>query len=263
MMITMSDSNRDQLEEIFLEELRHHISGWRSKVENTFTRRSYEHELSNLKRDPVYSNFALDSPEYVLVRFIGRISISIGRRLGEIYDKLARSVAEARFGLSPEQVAPKFNNLKIDVGLRFAHLNYDDVHHIRVVINNYLQISGLYDGVGIEIRYNFNPNDSARLRKDVNMAGHLQNANLLPVYLIFSSISPRSDAVARLKRAGWNFLIGRTAGDFARELLGLDLTRILEKPEIKAELQRELDKIMTKIFKSYAFQEIAEKYKDG
>src|SRR5690606_12444668 len=89
-------------------------------------------------------------------------------------------------------------------------------------------------GIGIEIRYNFNPNDSARLRKDVAMAENLAFNGLLPIYLVFSGISPRDEAIARLKRAGWSFLIGKPAVQFAKDLLGLDLATILEKPDVQA-----------------------------
>lgn len=50
------------------------------------------------------------------------MSVSVGRRLDEIYDKIPRFVAAARFDLSPEQVAEKFHDLELDIGLRFALL---------------------------------------------------------------------------------------------------------------------------------------------
>lgn len=261
--MSISDSNcQDQLEEKFLETLRYHLSGLRSKAENEFSKSNFNHELSKLKTDPVYPKFALDSPEYVLIRFMGRVSISIGRRLGEIYDRLPRFIAAARFDLSQEQVAPKLNGLELDIGLRFSYIDREDVCYIRKVVKKHLHHTESGNGIGIEIRYNFNPNDSTRLRKDVDMAGYLQAEKLLPIYLVFSAISPRHEAIARLKRAGWNFLIGDLAIDFAKELLGLDLARILDKPKIKAEVRRAVNEIMVTIFKSYAFQKIAARYKE-
>ena len=260
--MTTANNYQNQQEPKFLESLRHHLSGLRSKVESDFSKRSFEHELNELRRDPVYSKFAFDSPEYVLIRFMGRISISIGRRLGEIYDKIPRFVAAERFGLSPNQVAPKINKLELDIGLRFSDLTDEDIAHVKKTVSQYLQLAQSSNGVGIEIRYNFNPNDSARLRKDVTMASYVKAEDLLPIYLIFSVISPRDEAIARLQRAGWNFLIGESAISFARELLGLDLAQILDKPNIKTEIQKEVAEIMQAIIKSYAFQVVIARHKE-
>ena len=60
------------------------------------------------------------------------MSISVGRRLGEIYDKLPRFVACARFNLNPGDVAEKFDGLELDVGLRFTRLVPHDVEHIKI-----------------------------------------------------------------------------------------------------------------------------------
>jgi len=257
----INPDHQAQLEEAFLVALRHHLSGLRSKVEDDFSEEGFKHELTNLESDAVYSQFALASPEYVLIRLMGRMSISIGRRLGEIYDKIPRLVAVARFGLAAEQVAPKINGLELDIGLDFSSLSEDDTDFIKEVVRKHLELTNCQEGLGIEIRYNFNPNDSARLRKDVSMAEYLGAINLVPIYLIFSSISPRQEAIGRLKRAGWTFLIGSQAIAFAQELLGLDLARILEKPKIKAEVEQQIQTIMREIFSSYAFLRASANYR--
>jgi len=79
-------ADNDVVRDRFLKELRHHLDGLREKVESDFSLASFQHELSRFRGDPVYSRFTFDRPEYVLIRFMGRVSISIGRRLGEIYD---------------------------------------------------------------------------------------------------------------------------------------------------------------------------------
>ncbi|HQG26944.1 MAG TPA: hypothetical protein PLY73_00180 [Candidatus Ozemobacteraceae bacterium] len=237
----------------FLAEIRHHLSGLREKIVSDFSEEEFDRELAALDSDPVYSKFALNCPEYVLVRFMGRISISIGRRLGEIYDKIPRFVAAARFSLTPAQVAPKFHGLELDVCLPFDRISSQDKEHVKAIVNRYLNLQPARNGVGIEIRYNFNPNDSSRLRKDVNMAEHLTENNLLPVYLIYSSISPRDEAIARLTRAGWKFLIGDTALSFSRDLLGFDSNAILETDAIRAEIRSEMQGILQEIFTSHAF----------
>lgn len=251
-----SDQIQQQLETKFLEAVRHHLAGLRQKVENDFGKSSFEEELSQLTSDPVYPKFGLNSADYVLVRFMGRVSISIGRRLGEIYDKIPRFVAAARFNLTPEQVAPSIRNLELDIGLKYSNLSEDDRDQIiRIIGKHFKDVTGR-KGVGIEIRYNFNPNDSARLRKDDDMAKYLLELGLMPVYLVFSSISPRDEAIARLQRAGWNFLIGDKAIAFGKELFSLDLAEILDRPRIKQEIQREVDRIMQAIKSSYAFKKV-------
>jgi hypothetical protein len=243
------------IEERFLAELRHHLAGWKTKVLEDFGEASFAAELASLAGDPVYSKFHLHSPEYVLIRLMGRMSISIGRRLGEIYDKLPRFVAQARYGLSKDQVAPKMGGkLELDVCIPLRVLTADDVAAVEAIASKYLDAHGLGAGLGIEIRYNFNPNDSARLRKDVEMAELLREQELLPVYLIFAENSPRDEAIARLKRAGWTFLVGRPALEFISELVGTDINGLLDQPLVAAEIKKEIDEMTAQMFDSFAFR---------
>lgn len=249
------------LEQRFIEALKHHLSGWTAKVEADFNEQSFNTELRALEGDPVYRNFCFANAEYVLIRLMGRMSISIGRRLGEIYDKLPRLAVQARFNLSHEDVAPKFDGLELDIRIPVNKLSEADKKHLDGTISKYGLTTDL-NGIGIEIRYNFNPNDSARLRKDDKMAEHLVNHKLTPIYLIFSGISPRDEAIARLKRSGWNFLIGEEASSFMIDLTGMDITSILEKPTIQQALAKEVKDIMRKIFTSYAFREASRGYNE-
>jgi hypothetical protein len=260
MMMQNNNNYQSVIEEKFLEALRHHLSGLLSKVQEDFCQTNYDKELAALQGDPVYEKFCFASPEYVLIRFMGRMSISIGRRLGEIYDKIPRLLASARFGLPLEEISPKINKLELDIGLNFSRLKQSDLLHTQNTIASYFQHTGNYQGLGIEIRYNFNPNDSARLRKDVDVVSYLKEMQYFPVYLIFSSISPRDEAIARLTRAGWRFLVGDQALNFANSLFNLDLTKVLDRPKVKQELQKQVDYIMSCIVKSHAFLEVTAKY---
>jgi hypothetical protein len=246
------------LEQRFLKELRQHLVGLKSKVVADFSKAAFDKQLAELASDPVYSNFAFASADYVLIRLMGRMSISIGRRLGEIYDKMPRLLAAARFDLTPSQIAADMEGLELDVGLRYSELK-THAKMVREMVKQHIGRTAS-DGVGIEIRYNFNPNDSARLRKDVDMAGYVAEAGLLPIYLVFSQISPRDEAIARLKRAGWEFLIGDPAIAFARDLLGLDLVSILTRPAIQLEVQKAVEEVMTEIVTSYAFTAVLRKH---
>lgn len=255
-----SNDFQARVEEQFLVALRQQLLGLRSKVETEMSEDNYHLELQRLSEDLVYPKFHLDTPEYVLIRLMGRISVSIGRRLGELYDKTPRLVAAARFGLSPDEVAPSLGGLKLDVGIRFANLAEADVNHVRSTARQHLRCDGEFDGIGIEIRFIFNPNDSSRLRKDVDMCNHLREERLLPVYLVFSTLSPRDEAIARLERAGWQFLIGEEANAFTEALFGVDITRILERPRVRQEIQEEVHQILSGVFDSFAFRAVSERH---
>jgi hypothetical protein len=247
-----------ELETRLLADLRRHLQGIRAKVAADFSEANFQQELAKLEGDPVYAQFGLAAPPYVLVRLMGRLSISIGRRLGEIYDKIPRFLAAARFRPEPSDIAPLFNGLQIDLCLEMSKLSEVDVAHVTNTIAAYPTIpwDDSKAGVGIEIRYNFNPNDSARLRKDCDMAGYVAERGLVPIYLIFSSISPRDEAIARLERAGWCFLVGAEATRFAETLLGLNLAEILNQPRIKQEVMDEVADIMRTMVASHSFQQV-------
>jgi hypothetical protein len=250
-----------ELENRFIEEIRHQLKGLASKVLKDFSKKNYEEELAKLDDDPVYEKFAFNRAEYVLIRFMGRISISVGRRLGEIYDKVPRFAAAARFGLSPNEIALKLDGLELDIGLKFSGLSKPDEKHVRKVYKKHIGSDLDTLGLGMEIRYNFNPKDSSRLRKDVHMGKLLSTQGLKPVYLVFSSISPRQDAIARLTTSGWTFLTGKAALDFITELLEIEIQSILDKPAIKNETKKVVDDIMRELVGSHAFQQVIKKYK--
>jgi hypothetical protein len=250
-----------ELENRFIEVIRYQFKGLATKVLGDFSKASYDAELAALNTDPVYEKFAFNRAEYVLIRFMGRVSISIGRRLGEIYDKVPRFAAAARFGLTPEQIAPRYDGLELDIGLKFAGLSLEDQEHVNNVFKKHIGSDLDTPGIGIEIRYNFNPNDSSRLRKDVHMGELLVDQGLKPIYLVFSAISPRKDAISRLKKSGWVFLVGAAALAFVTELLEIEVQSILDKPAIKEETKKVVDEIMKQMIGSHAFQEVLAKYK--
>jgi hypothetical protein len=242
----------------FMEELRHHLKGWQNKVNTDFAKANFDKEINGLSVDPVYAKFHLATPDYVFIRLMGRMSVSIGRRLGEIYDKIPRFAAQGRYNLTRDQVVTKLGGLEIDIRLLFSDLDKLDQTHLQKVAKDHLKIdhSG-YKGLGIEIRYNFNPNDSSRLRKDKQLAGLLIDEGLYPVYLVFADNSPRlEDAVTSLERAGWNFLIARPALDFMAEVVGFDISIVLEKEAVSDEIKKETELFMHGIWSSYAASQL-------
>jgi hypothetical protein len=250
-----------KIQERFLAELRHHFQGWLSKVTRDLSEAAFRAELESLQADQLYNSFGLATPEYALVRIMGRLSISIGRRLGEIYDKIPRFVTQARFNLTAADVAPKINGkLILDVCSPLKKLLRADRQLVAATLTNYVPSAKNYRGVAIEIRYNFNPNDSARLRKDVQMAELLKAQRLAPISLIFSTISPRDEAIARLTRAGWVFLVGETAAQFMNELIGMDIQTILASGPVREEVAVEMARIMRVVYESYAMRHTMSQY---
>lgn len=244
----------NEIEARFLELLRRAFEGWQAKVARDFSKESFDAELASLASDDLYRSFGLAVPEYVLIRLMGRVSISVGRRLGELYDNLPKFVAAARFNLSTDQVAARIAGLNLDVCIPFAHLQPGQIDSVVQAVSSALAVDVKKKaGLGIEIRYNFNPNDSARLRKDVAMANGLVAANLLPIYLVYSGISPRDEAIKRLKIAGWHFLVAKEASDFTVALLGLDLAALLAEPSVQDAISSGVNTMMLTLVNSAAF----------
>lgn len=239
----------------FMVHLRHHLKGWQAKVESDFCAEGHDAEMASLASDPVYSRFHLNSSQYVFIRLMGRMSISIGRRLGELYDKIPRIAAQARYGLRQNQVVIKFGILELDVGLTLADLSPVDQQYLTSVCAAHAGVDiRAYRGLAIEIRYNFNPNDSSRLRKDVDLAELLRGEGYYPMYLVFAENSPRlEDAVARLTRAGWHFVIGTPALAFMADVVGFDISSVLDRPEVSEEIKREIELLSSSIKGSYAY----------
>lgn len=242
-----------ELVDIVIEEILFQLDGLLLKTQD-FTEEATLLELRSLQGDPLYTGFHLDSMSYVLIRLMGRMSISIGRRLGELYDKVPRILAESRYGLTREQIAPKFNGLEVDVCLQANDLYPSDFSYLCSKFLKHLGYCINSNGMGIEIRYNFNPNDSSRLRKDCQMAQEIVSRGLTPIYLVYSTISPRDDAIRRLERAGWKFLVGNEAVEFSKDIFGLDVSTILYRPEVRSIICNKINDIMGSIKMSYAFK---------
>jgi len=242
------------LEQVIIDELNHQLDGWIIKCDD-FERELFEKELLDLKSDTLYPVFSLDTPQYATIRIMGRLSISIGRRLGELYDKIPRLLAMYQYDLTKSQVAPKYNGLELDICLSSLDIKCGKFKNIIEIYNSFFTSPMAKNGLGIEVRYNFNPNDSSRLRKDCVMASEITAEGLTPIYLVYSSISPREEAIKRLERAGWNFLIGQDALSFSSEILGLDVSCIWRRDAIRKVINSKVDEMMDKIKNSYAMDE--------
>ena len=50
----------------FIEQLRHHLNGWKEKIAADFSETNLNKEIGELRSDPVYRRFHLDCNDYVL-----------------------------------------------------------------------------------------------------------------------------------------------------------------------------------------------------
>ena len=73
-----------------IEQVQWHLAGLKQKVAKDFSEASYLKELADLKSDQVYQQFGLACPEYVLVRLMGRMSISISMKSSSTCGSRAR-----------------------------------------------------------------------------------------------------------------------------------------------------------------------------
>ena len=89
----------------------------------------------------------------------------------------------------------------------------------------------------------------------------LRDQSLVPIYLIFSTISPRHEAIARLSRAGWIFLVGDAASGFMKDLIGMNFEEILETEEVRTEIQQRMRRIMRVLYESAAVAETIGRYR--
>ena len=120
----------------------------RDKVQRDMSESAFAVELKALEGDAVYRDFGLAKPEYALIRLMGRMSISIGRRLGEIYDKLPRFITQARSDLTAACVAPVIaGKLELDVCVPLNKLQRDDQVHVAEVVERYIPGAASLDQV--------------------------------------------------------------------------------------------------------------------
>lgn len=87
------------------------------------------------------------------------------------------------------------------------------------------------------------------------MARLIKKAGMTPIYLVFSTISPRDEAISRLQRAGWTFLVGQKARAFMNDLIGMDIEKILDDPKVKEEIKREIATIMKTLYSAPAVRD--------
>jgi hypothetical protein len=151
----MAKMHEQLIEEHLVEQIRHHLNGLKEKIILDFSEKSFVKEINSLKSDPIYPKFHLASQEYALIRLMGRISVSIGRRLGEIYDKLPRMIAQSVFKIPLTKIAPKMGGkLELDTCLPFDCLSGGDKKHVQKIVKKYTN-KQYEKGVGIEVRICF------------------------------------------------------------------------------------------------------------
>lgn len=149
-------------------------------------------------RDPLYSIFGLDSPEYLAATLAGGTITSIHRKIGDIYEAAVKAVFMHQLSLTAEQLVYRADvqgeTRSADVYLEFDQLEQQPRRRISTYCKNELtqltkkpQLTLL--GVGMEVRHCYQTGDSKRTQADEAMARHLLVSGVLPMMPLFCNQS--------------------------------------------------------------------------
>lgn len=207
--------------------------------------------VERLTRDPLYSIFGLDSPEYAVATLAGGTITSIHRKLGDIYEGCVKSVFMAQLSLSAEQVsysATIMSGEKEVTRTTDVYLKFDQLPNgLRQVVEQYAQKELLaltrsprinLIGVGMEVRHCYQTGDSKRTQADEAMARHLMLSGILSIMPLFCNQS--NPNIVKRYRSVWVIKEGVESYDLVRAFSGYDFHDFLwrnrddfRKPVIK------------------------------
>lgn len=234
---------RDELEEELYGVVQEHLAKLRTYVPGPVKRAGGKKAdlIQQYREDPLFSMFGLDSPEYVAATLSGGTITSIHRKLGDIYEALAKHIFHTTLGLTYQQLTYEAKIMSgtleetraADVCLRFAQIN-DAGARRRVRNFAKAELAKLAPepkirliGVGMEVRQCYQTGDAKRTQADEAMARHLLVAGILPTMPIFCSQS--SPTIIRRYRSVWVVKQGLESYDLIRQLSGFDFYDFMDR----------------------------------
>jgi len=209
-----------------------------------------------LAKDPVYSIFGLDSPEYIAATLAGGTITSIHRKLGDAYEECARTIFLTQYRLTPEQTrytavissGDRQRRRSLDVYFALGDLQSAQreswAHYARNCLE---QISSApqvrITAIGFEVRHCYQSADSKRVQADEAMARHCIVSGILPVMLIFCAQSNRS--IINRYRSLWIVTEGLGSYELVKEQTGFDFYAFLltHKEEFRRPVVRMLERL--------------------
>ncbi len=203
-------------------------------------RGSRDELLAAYRRDPVFSMFGLDSPEYLMATLAGGTVTSIHRKLGDIYESCVRLIFVKALNLPPTEV--NYNTIirngdieesrSADAYLQFDKL--DKPSRQRVSAYCEAEVARLASeprinliGVGMEVRHCYQTGDSKRTQADEALARHLLLSGILPVMPLFCNQS--NPGVVSRYRSFWVVKEGMESYDLVKTFSGFDFHGFLTR----------------------------------
>lgn len=196
--------------------------------------------IERYSKDPLFSIFGLDSPEYVGASAAGGTITSIHRKLGDIYEAsvktifihaLSQTADEVTYSV-PIQSGDKEETRSADAYLQFDRLPAD----ARKRIEAYCKAELLkltpdpkvkLIGVGMEVRHCYQTGDSKRTQADEAMARHFYVSGILPIMPLFCNQS--NESIIRRYRTVWVIKQGMESYEMVKQFSGYDFYGFLER----------------------------------
>lgn len=206
-------------------------------VKNAGGKKQLEERLA---RDPLYSIFGMDSPEYAAATLAGGTITSIHRKLGDIYEGCVKAVFMAQLGLSADQVTysatimsgEKEETRTADVYLKFDQLPdglrqtvEQNAHKELLALTKNPQVNLI--GVGMEVRHCYQTGDSKRTQADEAMARHLMLSGILPIMPLFCNQS--NPGIVKRYRSVWVIKEGLESYEMVKAFSGYDFYDFLRR----------------------------------
>lgn len=193
-----------------------------------------EQLLARYQKDPLYSIFGLDSPEYVAATLGGGTITSIHRKLGDIYEQSVATIFAHSLKIDAAHLV---YSAKIQSGAteetRSAdvYIQFDRVKNPeqRKTIEAFCaaELAKLTTnpkvtliGVGMEVRHCYQTGDSKRTQADEAMARHLLVSGILPMMPLFCGQS--NPGIVSRYRSVWVIKQAAESYEAVRTLSGYD-----------------------------------------
>jgi hypothetical protein len=218
--------------------------------------RAKEEIVTEFQRDPLYSLFGLDTPEYVGAILAGGTITSIHRKIGDLYEESVRLIIRHMLGLPAD--LPRFaatitsgdvdEHRTIDAHIPFSEVTPDTRERLQSLAESeVLSITRAPKieiiAMGFEVRHCYQSADSKRIQADEAMARFLLLSGYPPVMLIFCQQSNRQ-IIARYTGT-WLVKEGMQAYQTLAEMSGFDFYNFLlsNKDEYREIVRKALQRI--------------------
>lgn len=191
-------------------------------------------------RDPLYSIFGLDSPEYISATLGGGTITSIHRKIGDLYEDCVREIIKSALGLGGEEVryaaqiasGAEEIDRSLDCYIPLERLPESQMERLRSLAETGFQSlvpkpAVRVIGIGFEVRHCYQSADSKRAQADDAMAMHCGISGILLIMLVFCGQSNRQ-ILKRYTRI-WYVTEGMDSYNLLKEISGFNFFSFLSE----------------------------------